>query len=81
MTTLTPAQVECLRYLNGLMEATANMVGRYVRMKDLGFGGYSACGAGILSSLRKRKLVAYLPDLKAWRITRVGRAILEALEK
>lgn len=66
-----------LHFLDGRMEATARQVGEELGRHGMCHGGYLAVGTGVLVDLRKRGLVMRLPDLNAWRITKVGRASLE----
>jgi hypothetical protein len=68
----------CLAFLDGLMEANARTIGRYVWDHSAQKGGSNlgSIGGAVAGRLRKRGLVAYLPDLNAWRITREGRAAL-----
>lgn len=79
---MTDREYLCLRYLDQLMEADAFTIGRYVRTNILdpktGGSNLSAIGGAVAGRLRKRGLVTFLPDLKAWRITASGREALHA---
>lgn len=81
---MTEREYLCLRYLDHLMEADAFGIGRYVRanMLDPASGGSNlpAIGAAVAGRLRKRGLVTFLPDLKAWRITSTGREALHGFQ-
>lgn len=81
---MTDREYLCLRYLDHLMEADAFMIGRYVRtnLENPRSGGSNLsaiCGA-VAGRLRKRGMVTFLPDLKAWRITSAGREALHAFQ-
>ena len=75
---LTERERICLRYLSDKMEATARMIGEEIwRVQEKADGGNKAAiGAAVVGRLRKRRLVSYLPDLRAWRISRRGRAVM-----
>jgi hypothetical protein len=77
---LSEGEALCLSYLDDLMEADASMLGRYVytnRLDPAKHGSnLSAVGGAIAGRLRKRGLVTFIADLKAWRITKAGRDIL-----
>jgi hypothetical protein len=79
---VTEREELCLEYLDKLMESDAFSIGRYVRANMLnpahGGSNLPAIGAAVVGKLRKQGLVTFLPDLKAWRITREGRAALYA---
>ncbi len=67
-----------LRYLSPLMEANSKMIGEMLSASGLSYGKPSqAVAAAVCASLRQRGLVTFLPDLRAWRITRDGRSILD----
>lgn len=80
MSTFLPTnQLIALRYLSGLMEANARMIGAKVcAERGDGNGGSNiiAVGGVLAGLLRKRGWASYMPDLHAWRITRAGRAVL-----
>lgn len=81
---MTNREYLCLRYLDQLMEADAFTIGRYIRINVLdpksGGSNIPAIGAAVAGRLRKRGLVTFLPDLKAWRITTAGREALHAFQ-
>jgi hypothetical protein len=81
---MTERESLCLQFLNdGRMEATAHQIGQhvYAGLFDRRSGGSNlpAIGAAVCGRLRKRGLVTFLPDLRAWRITKAGReAIIQS---
>jgi hypothetical protein len=80
---LTERDRLCLAYLDGLMEATAQMIGRHIWGAATKKGGSNLAGIGaaVAGRLRKRGLVARVPELNAWQITASGRrALSEAKE-
>lgn len=73
---LTERERLCLAYLDRLMEANAKMIGEAI-LKVQRRGGNAGCiGGAVVGNLRKRRLVSYLPELRAWRITQHGREVL-----
>jgi len=74
-TMLTERERIVLRFLDPLMEASARAIGVHVVSCGLS-GGYTAIGAAICGALRKKGLVAFVADLRCWRITEAGRAAL-----
>jgi hypothetical protein len=77
---MTDREFLCLQYLDHLMEAPAISIGRYIFANQAKPDGsnLSAIGAAVCGRLRKRGLVTWLPDLRAWRITAAGREALHA---
>ena len=74
---LTRCDVIVLRYLDGLMEATAKTIGQHVMTFGMTSGGfYSGIGGAICGRLRKRGFVVRLHNEGTWRITSSGRAAL-----
>lgn len=75
---MTPREYLCLRYLDPLMEAPASSIGRYIyaNQPEPAGSNLSSLGGVVCGRLRKRGLVTFLPDLKAWRITNAGREAL-----
>jgi hypothetical protein len=76
-TILTERERIVLEYLSPLMEANARMIGEHI----LGVEPYAGnctfeVGTSICWRLRKRDLVSFVSDLKAWRITARGREVL-----
>lgn len=66
-----------LEYLEHKMEDSATNVGRaIIAGTNDRSGGYQAVGTGVLVAMCKLGLVARLPELRAWRITRAGRSAL-----
>jgi hypothetical protein len=66
-----------LRFLDtGRMEATTRQIGEELGRLGRCPGSYTAVGAGVANSLKKRGFVMRLSDLNAWRITRAGREAL-----
>lgn len=77
--TLTDQEHAALAYLNTRMEAGAQSIGRAIYDAALGRGSnLAAIGAIVCAWLRKRGLVTRIPEPRAWRITREGRAVLKA---
>ena len=76
---LSYRETACLRYLSiGLMEASPQMIGETIaRAPGRTPRGYMIMGNRTARQLRSKGLVQYLPDLKAWRITRQGRDALK----
>jgi hypothetical protein len=81
---VTDREYLCLRYLDHLMESDAFAIGRYIyaNLENPQSGGSNlpAIGAAVAGRLRKRGLVTFLPDLKAWRITTAGREALREFQ-
>ena len=78
-TKLTPRELAVLAYINPLMEANSRMIGNHiVPLFPKGGSNYTSVGAAICARLYKRGLVTSLPDINAWRITSLGRSVLEA---
>lgn len=78
---LSPRQMICLRYLTDKMEANAHMIGEHIlgnhSVSQKNHAQVSAIGGQAARYLRSLGFVTYLPDLKAWRITKAGRAALD----
>lgn len=72
---LTACEMAVLRYLSPLMEANATMIGEHLIARGLASGRPRAVGAALCGRLRRRCLVGYLPDLRAWRLTAAGREL------
>jgi hypothetical protein len=72
---LTTSEVAVLRYLSPLMEANATMIGEHLIARGLASGRPRAVGAALCGRLRRRCLIGYLPDLRAWRLTAAGREL------
>lgn len=83
MTDLTDNQRYILMFMANKMEATAVMAGEFVfrrEEKATGLrrvGSAGVCGGRNCAILRKLGLLTFLPDLKAYRITNVGRQWLK----
>ena len=78
---MTARERICLEFLTDKMESRAHEVGvaivhRFAMLASAEGSNYSAVASNVLGALRRRGLVTYLPDLKAWRITAKGRAAL-----
>jgi hypothetical protein len=72
---MTERERVCLKFLSDKMGATAHDIGVTILAEVRGPGSnYSAIASNVVGALRRRGLVAYLPDLKMWRITEAGRA-------
>ncbi len=71
--TLTWRERDALQYLDGLMEATSAMIGERIAT---GGENPARVGGAVAGRLYRRnpRLVTYLFDLHAWRITAAGRA-------
>lgn len=80
---MTERERICLTYMEPLMWATPSQVGLeiYTKTSKINGSNLSGIGSAVLGRLRKRGLVAYLPDCQAWRITKAGRAALAAPER
>lgn len=66
-----------LRYLDNLMGASARMIGEHVRSHGLTASRRAShIGGSICGHLKQQSFVIYLTDLKAWRITELGRHAL-----
>lgn len=72
---VTPMQDFAMRFLSNKMEATAAMVGEAVHKKfyEIAPPNYSHIGGSVMSALRKKCLVLHLPELNAWRLSKMGR--------
>lgn len=79
---LSEKERACLAYLTDKMEASGRMIGE--ALVPVCGGGRSPRGYAIVGNNVARRLMfergftTYLPDLKAWRITRAGRYALAA---
>ena len=76
-TKLSKSEVACLRYLSDKMEATAHMIGEHINKKPTRRGN-AIIGHGVARVLTwgRDAPVTWLPDMKAYRITASGRALL-----
>lgn len=71
---LTAKEIHTLQYLSNRMEASARMIGEELfRLEITKSKNALAVGASVCGNLHKKELVLYLPDLKAWRISKLGR--------
>ncbi len=70
-------QLKYLEYLSNKMEATVAMISEVGSNKPSNPVGSANA---ILCCMRNKNLVAFLPDLKAWCITKQGREYLESMK-
>ena len=69
-----------LKYLSGLMEANAVMIGIVIaEATDSTSRNYRAIAARTIGSLRKKSWILRVRELNAWQITMSGRTALEEL--
>ena len=77
---LSEREYLCLEYLTDKMESDAHRIGQFIRVNSLnprsGGTNFISIGGAVVGRLRRRGMVTFLPDLKAWRITPAGRAAL-----
>lgn len=80
MSTLSLArdERECLRFLDQKMEATGAAIGEAIAAgRAISSRGYAMIGNGVARRLMiGAHATIYLNDLRAWRITAKGRALL-----
>lgn len=78
---LTNKERIVLVYLSQMMEANARMIGEHIRSHGLkGGSNIAAIGAAVCGRLFKKRLVARISDLNAWRITYAGRAAIANID-
>lgn len=75
--TLTKYQAFTLGYLNDKMEANARMIGEHL-IKSFGGSSPTAIAAPVIGSLYRSGYLTHIRELKAWRITGIGRKALQA---
>lgn len=82
-TGLTERERIVLAYMDELLFASAAQLGRHIydTATDKGGSNLASIGAAVVGRLRKRGLVAYLPDCGMWRITPAGRLALKEKTK
>lgn len=73
---MTKLQILCLTFLSGpRMEANVTQIGEHIRSATGATHYIETRNAArvVVGTLRGAGLVTYLPDLRAWRITKAGR--------
>ncbi len=80
MPDLIDPELRIMRYLSDKMEATGAMIGKAVapgRAKS--DRGYAMIGCDHARRMELEGMLLYLPELRAWRLSAAGRAVLADL--